>query len=1293
MHKKVILALVTFALAVGAYLVFSSGDRNEEVSSGEEATEAVRRFVSLPTTQESRTIQDVDIPFRPGDQTLARIYDDVTGRLKYQLEAKNWEPTSDSGMQYRIKDLLIQLFMPRGQITYISADEAELVLARRSRNRLEPQSGWLRGRVKITIDRTTTEWREAHPDLADRYTHPEELIHIDMEDAKFDLDQAELISQGDVLVDGRDIRIEGVRGLTVQWDQVDNRLDILQFEHGGRMALRRGGKMVDFGLPGTQRTAKPVGKSEKVIRTPGSGTGGTALAKESPTSSLPAGAVDLDGAGDAPDSVASVQPPGSEPGAEAVVPGKIATNRGTGDGAQGAGARAMAMKPMSVKTVTADEAAAEIRFEGGVVLTNQPRSLSPGAESVSAPQPAGEPQPLRDQGELAEALASMKDEARSGKAGEDSLEARALALLQSKSRKRIHTYRAVFENDVVVEQRDGLRTIGKLESDKLEVNFDFGERQRAMTGSGRRQKAEPEPPPGGQSASPAREQDELVPLEEDLTKLVLTWDGPLELRPLKVQPAEQTGERFDAIATGERVHVESEQGTASCKQLVYRHERRQVWLAGSDAEPVELAVNTARKLAGREIFFDQKRGLALVEGAGMMVDSGEEEVTGAEGDDVFASLSRTPSIIDEADAGSANAAGADIAKATSGKKRKPVEIRWSRGVDLELGRHTVLQTNPSTGLREQKQREFLQRAWFHGDVLIKRDEEEVSAKELAVTFGAPSSSDGMADYIEHLNMAGKVRLRRGKEEIAAERLDAEMIVTPTGRNIPHIVDAEGGVEVTQPGREVRAEKMHVVMTEVRDSDRASAGDDLAILGDSRLGIESLDASGDVLIRDVERNLKVSRADSLVCSMRSGNRLVHATITADASKPFARVRFGEVAVHGHLVEVDLDRESVDVPGPGKSWMMTRKDFTGRKLRNPASVKTTWVEKMQFRMARDYGVFVGDVHSESQSFSMDCDKLTVRFGRVPPVREKKKQGFVERYWILDKIVGDRARVKTTDPTLLGRERKRPVHVVAEGHAEAMSRNYASGDSPDGEPGRLLSGLWVSGDQIVADLAREQMSVPGAGGLLIEDYQFDLPGGGGSLSVKRVGGAPLMSAVRNEGPSQTGVTWKNSMDFFLDRGLVAFDEDVEMVHCSGSQMVMREELATAAGLTREDRNRLGEGRKARLSCGHLLLEFVTAARESSSSSSPTSPVRATDLKRLIAKHAVHLQEDTKSLMGEYLQYLSEINEVRLEGVANLDARITDQDEVNQRLTMWRGPLLIWDRATNRIEAPGATIRATRR
>ncbi|HVP12828.1 MAG TPA: hypothetical protein VMV94_16755 [Phycisphaerae bacterium] len=1238
LHKKVTLALVAFALAVGAYVILSRGDRSREQPQRPEAAEALHKFVSMPTSsQPSKVIQDGDIPFSPGDHTLARVYDDITGRLKYQFEAKTWEPVSET--DFHLQDLLIQIFMPRGEITYISADEAQITLAKKGRNRVDPRSGWVRGNVKVTIDRTTSEWREANPDQADRYAHPNDLINIDMADAKFDMERAEMVSDGAILVDSSDARIEDVSGLTLQWDQVDNRIDVLHFKQGGRMTLRRGGKMVDFAMPGTQRD----------------------LAGTEPA--------------DQP------APPGR---------GKIFVNEAPGGYVEDNAPRAMAMKPMSIKAVSADQAAAEIRFEGGAVTANRPKAL-----------PAGErPAPAADQGfkmrspdALAEASKELKDEARAGTSGVALDTKDAQAPVPGKS-KKIHTYRAVFAEQVVVEQKDGLRTIGKLEANKLELNFDFGEKQKSLSGFRRAEKKptatsspagqDEDATPSLEAASPqhapsALQAPDATPrLEDDQTKLILTWNGPLDLRPLQVDPAEQTGQRFDAIATGSPVRVQSEQGNATCDQLVYRHERRQAWLAGSENEPVELAVNESRRLLGREVFFDQKRGLAVVDGAGVMTDERKASAKGKAGDSLIDSIA---------------GASSDDGK-SGGKKRGPVEIRWARSVELELGFRPVERINPSTGLKEKKQREFLQRAWFHGDVNIKQGDDRIAAQEIAVTFGHPASKDEVADHIQHLNMIGDVRLERGKEFITAERLDAEMVVTPSRRNVPRVVDAEGSVRVKQGDREIRAQTMHVILAESQaPAGKKSSNKNVAAFGDSRLGVESLDARGDVYVQDGTRNLRIRKAETLKCAMRDASQLQSATIASSGPDVLARVRYGDTAIHGQHIEIQADEEFVEVPGPGQAWMMTQQDFTGRKLHKPAPVKVAWTDSMQFRLARNVGWFVGKVHCESQTFSLDSDKLTIRFGKAPPVKETRKEGIVERFYLLGEIVGDKAQVKEVAATPLSAERKRPVYVAADGNAQAMSAEYAP-NGPDGQPGRLRSRLWISGEQIAADLAREQLSVPTKGSLLIEDYQFATPQEQASLSRKAaVTSSPLMSTMRDEGPSQTAVTWENSMDFFLDRGLVAFDRNVAMIHRSGQELVLREELSEAMRIDTQQLEQMSKGRKATLSCGHLLLEFLTREPSKSESDSAAPTIRATDLKRLIAKQAVHLQESTKSLMGEYLQYMQESNEIRLEGSSALEARIIDQDERDQRLTMWRGPLLVWDRRTNRIEAPGASIRASRR
>ena len=1198
MHKKILLAAITFLMAAAAYLLLSMGDQRIAAPPDGRDAEALRRFVTSPTTQGGQSITEAGVAFSPGEKTLARIYDDVSGRLKYQFEAKTWEPVSEA--DFRLQQLQIQIFSPRGEITTITADEAEVTLARRAKNRVEPKRGRMHGQVHVIIDRTTAEWREANPELADRDAHPEELTHIHLADAQFDLEQAELTTDGPLVVESVEATIDQVQGLKLQWNQADNRLDALRFTQGGRMTLHRGGRVIDFAMPGADRD------------------------------------------------VAVAEPLPEEASADASrVP------------------QARAMQPMTVRAPTADEAAAEVRREGGLVAANQPRSLDPSPPGDATPRKGV----LRDPDSLAADVAALRAETRAA-ANPPADDEAGVSMESVRGGKRIHTYSAVFQNRVVLEQKDGDRTIGRLEADRLEVNFDFGQRLKSLT----RSRTVPASAPA--ALTEARMTDPPAAAGPDETKLVLTWDGPLEMKPMRVDPAAQTGHRFDAVAIGSPVKVESEQGNARCDRLVYRHERGQVWLEGTEAGPVELWISETRRLSGREVFFDQRRGLARVDGGGRMID---ERGDPSKDHPLGLTAGRMPR--PEGERGSRHS-------------REPVEIRWSQGVDLELGFFKISKTHPQTGEKLEKRREYLQRAWFHGDVRMTQGSSSLRGDEVAATFGPPTAEGQLADHIRHLNMTGDVRLVREDEQISAQRLDVQMILTEDQRNVPSVVDGAGRVVVRQGKAEFRAEQMHVVLGVEPDSrdPRKASGPGSGLVA-SRVGIRALDASGDVYVSDPERNLRIRQAATLQCLMREGNQLVRATILGADPDRYARVRYGDVAIHGHRIDVDMDAEAVDVAGPGAAWMVTHKDFSGRKLKKPTPVKTTWEERMQFRLAKDYGLFLGRVRSTSQSFALACDKLTIRFGRTPPVREEEGGRLVDRFWLLGPISGDRAEIKPAAPRLPGEERSRPVYVVAEGHAEALHSNYLPAGA-DGSRGRLLSRLRLAGDRIVADLLREQMSIPGPGSLLIEDYQFDAEGRQRKISpAAQLSRDPLMSSVRGEGPSQTLVTWQNSMDFFVDRNLVAFDKGVTMIHRSGQEVVLQDELAVSMQLNINALREHRIGRKAELTCGYLLLEFVAGGLSGAEQEGSTLGVRATDLQRLIAKQAVHLQEGTKSLMGAHLQYLKDTEEVRLEGSDRLEARIIDQDEANQRFNMWKGPLLTWNRATNQIEAPGATIRASRR
>ncbi len=244
MHKKLMLVACTAAIGIVSYLVFSAGDRTARKAERTAAPVGVRQFVSS-TTQPTPLYDDSNLVFSPGDQTKVRVYDEVSGRLKYTFEAKEWTPVKNVP-EFQLSEVLVQIFTPRGEITYISADEARIAIMRKGKNRVEPKSGWMKKNVKVVIDRTTSAWREENPTLAERDAHPDDLVHIDLDEARFDLELAELVSSGPIRLDSADAKMENVRGLTVQWNQVDGRIDTLRFQQGGLLVLRRGGRMIDF---------------------------------------------------------------------------------------------------------------------------------------------------------------------------------------------------------------------------------------------------------------------------------------------------------------------------------------------------------------------------------------------------------------------------------------------------------------------------------------------------------------------------------------------------------------------------------------------------------------------------------------------------------------------------------------------------------------------------------------------------------------------------------------------------------------------------------------------------------------------------------------------------------------------------------------------------------------------------------------------------------------------------------------------------------------------------------------
>ncbi len=253
MLKKIILGVATFAMICVAYSIYVWRDpaprRQVAVQPLPE-----RRTLSQPATStqpEAQTFSFKGARIPPGESPKVSVLDEK-GNAKIVFQSTRWEPISDN--EFHLTDPTARLLLPGGQLAYVWADEGQVTLQRGDGNNFNPRSGWLRGNVRIFIDRTKPEWRQANPDRAELEQHPEAVVKIWLDDVTFDLDLGRLDSNGSVVVQSVDASIEG-QGLELIWNEVDRRIRLLRIAHGKR-AVIRGSDVMEFGIAGGKKQGK-----------------------------------------------------------------------------------------------------------------------------------------------------------------------------------------------------------------------------------------------------------------------------------------------------------------------------------------------------------------------------------------------------------------------------------------------------------------------------------------------------------------------------------------------------------------------------------------------------------------------------------------------------------------------------------------------------------------------------------------------------------------------------------------------------------------------------------------------------------------------------------------------------------------------------------------------------------------------------------------------------------------------------------------------------------------------------
>lgn len=677
---------------------------------------------------------------------------------------------------------------------------------------------------------------------------------------------------------------------------------------------------------------------------------------------------------------------------------------------------------------------------------------------------------------------------------------------------RIDTYHVVFKDNIVAEQRQGIRLIGSLSADVLELLRDFGARERAAVehadGGGAdsdsdnrpdkrserkqaKRKLEQRPEGNGKGDSDGSDGsdgggsggggsdggDGLI--KEDST-LVLRWSGPLVVTPkteTTTQP-EQAPNRFHVVAEGNPVQIhDREAGDVTCRRLEYHDESQSVWLTGTPDDFVTLQADADRQIAGEKIFLNRKTGIARVEGAGRMTD--------ARSDDERQGL--PPCIRDELRK-SARTAGRPATRRNDQDADRNVMVTWQKGVEIQFGLQQFSAPDPAGGPPGTKSEEYLKSATFTGNVSFAQGGQMMSAEQIDVVFNKPTDAGGglrsRSVSAETIHARGNVRMVNDQSTITCDRLEVDMTTNDVGDNVPALGRAYGNVMARQGSQEIRASDEMVVTlesvptpTDPTERQRYEAA--AVACGyspdspewqtlEARLSerretvVRRLEARGEIAVRDPEDQVDVA-ADTLECTLDDAQQITRALVMGSEVKP-AHVSMTDFYVRGPQIRFNVLEQSADVPGEGILRFYTKQDISGRRVDEPVPVVVSWKRGMSFRGGMNTGMFTGSVRAVSENTVLDCRELNLRFEPLPrpPAATRPADDGPDPRWIAGRVIDLLTNEGPDDEgggsaTGLSRDvRKRLVYIQAVGDCTIASSEYARPDVKQGPFAYLLAGV---------------------------------------------------------------------------------------------------------------------------------------------------------------------------------------------------------------------------------------------
>lgn len=407
--------------------------------------------------------------------------------------------------------------------------------------------------------------------------------------------------------------------------------------------------------------------------------------------------------------------------------------------------------------------------------------------------------------------------------------------------------------------------------------------------------------------------------------MVVTWNGPLTIRPLGYFPLTEKTRLGVREIKGQGANMMLTDGkvTSTCKEFAFDNHEKKGYLQGSKETPAHVTFSGSGELFCPRVELDNTTGLANMVGEGKILVTGKADSLGIAMDGLKSPAAAPASAPASVPANAVAAGEVDESMLSRISWTDSGEVSFSQGKvgTAGGGSRTVTYFN-----------DLLFRGKVHavqGKTADGKGGDYIDCDNFQVALGHSST---LRNYVTQFTGSGNVAGRQEGRDIKADRLivDFEEVIDPN--------DPTRGRVKSRPGHLLAEGKVEV-------SEQPKPGRDALL------------AKGDKIQADlIKRSARIF------------------------GKP-AQVAQGANRIVGPEIWMDEATEKAMVNGAGALDFKTDKNFNGGKLATPRLVNVVWSEHMRFEGKLDTAQFFGDVFLKSGQEEMKCEAMNLMFEPAP------------------------------------------------------------------------------------------------------------------------------------------------------------------------------------------------------------------------------------------------------------------------------------------------------------------------